>query len=186
MNVVLAQDPLLLKAALRRAMASCADVFDAAPLPETWDSDVPLAASNRNLFGVVPGGLNAWEKAFAYWLDGQANVEWWTRNPARPNAADDWSARIVLPETGAGFYPDFVVCVQGRPKRDGIALAETKERIESEDSAAKSRTEHREYGRALMVTYDEERDRFVRVEFAPHLNRNVQSNDLRPVDLASV
>ena len=62
-------------------------------------------------------------------------------------------------------------------------LAETKERIESEDSAAKSRSEHREYGRALMLSYDVSRDRFIRVEFAPDLGRNREVGPLRFDDL---
>lgn len=114
------------------------------------------------------------------WLDQQPRVLWWTRNLPRPNASDDWSARIVLPDSGRGYYPDFVVCVEGRRKPDGIALTDTKERIESEDSAAKSRSEHREYGRALMVSYDANSDRFLRVEFAPDLRRNREVGPLRP------
>ena len=42
--------------------------------------------------------------------------------------------RIMLPETGTGFFPDFVVCVDGRKKPDEIALADTKERIAAEDA----------------------------------------------------
>ena len=129
-NLVLVQFPTLLKDALRRAMQYCAEVIDAAALPETWDSPVPLLASPKNLYSVLPIGLNTWEQRFADWLDIQPRVLWWIRNLSRPNAANDWSARTVLPDTGRGYYPDFVVCVEGRPKPNGIALAETKERIE--------------------------------------------------------
>lgn len=93
--------------------------------------------------------------------------------------------RIVLPETGKGYYPDFVVCVDGRKKLDGIALAETKERIESDDSAAKSRTEHREYGRALMLTYDRQAARFIRVEYDTALGRNKVIAFLEPENLVT-
>jgi len=182
-NVVLVQFPTLLKDALRRAMQSCAEVVNAADLPKTWDSNVPLLQSTKNLYAVFPSGLNAWEQRFADWLDRQPRVLWWTRNLPRPNASDDWSARIVLPDTGRGYYPDFVVCVEGRRKVDGIALAETKERIESEDSAVKSRTEHREYGRALMVSYNPSSDRFLRVEFAPDLGRTREVGPLQADDL---
>ena len=48
------------------------------------------------------------------------------------------STPIVLPETGAGFFPDFVICVNGRKKLDGIALADTKERILGQDGEAKA------------------------------------------------
>ena len=67
--------------------------------------------------------------------------------------------------------------------RRGIGLAETKERIESDDSGIKSRTEHREYGRALMLTYDVERDRFLKVEYAAEVGRNREVGPLRPDDL---
>lgn len=113
----------------------------------------------------------------------QSLVLWWTRNLPRPNAVDDWSVRIVLPESGRGYYPDFVVCIDDRKHSNGIGLAETKERTETEDSSAKSRTEHREYGRALMVSYDADADRFIRVEFAPELGRNRAMGPLRPGDL---
>lgn len=179
LNLVLVQFPNLLPDAMRRAMAACAEVEDAAELPEVWGSPEPLTDSLRNLYGVMPAGLNRWEQRFADQLDAWPGVLWWTRNLPRPNAADDWSVRIVLPETGRGYYPDFVVCIDGRRRRDGIALAETKERIESEASAAKSRSEHREYGRALMLSYDIPTDRFIRVEFAPDLGRNKEVRPLR-------
>lgn len=185
LNLVLVQSPDMLRDALRRAMGACAEVIDAADLPLELTSGEPLMPSTRNLFGCMPDKLNTWEQAFADWLDRQHEVLWWLRNPARPNAADDWGVRIVLPETGRGYYPDFVVCVDGRKQRDGIALAETKERIETDDSIAKSRTEHKEYGRALMLTYDMRADRFIRVEYAPDLGRNREIGPLAPGDLVS-
>lgn len=75
------------------------------------------------------------------------------------------------------------MCVEGRPKPNGIALAETKERIEGKVSSAKSRTEHREYGRALMLSYDKNTDKFLRVEYAPEIERNREVGPLRPDDL---
>lgn len=183
LNLVLVQFPTLLKDALRRAMGACADVMDAAELPQEWLSQYELSTSPRNLYGIMPAGLNTWEQPFADWLDRHPRVLWWTRNLPRPTADDDWSVRIVLPETGRGYYPDFVVCVEGRPKPDGIALAETKERTETEQAAAKSRSEHREYGRALMLSYDVPSDRFIRVEYAPDLGRNREIGPLRPDDL---
>ena len=183
LNVILVQSPNLLKDALRRAMGACAEVVDASDLPAAWESPVPLSDSVRNLYGCMPQGLNRWELRFADWLDRQERVLWWTRNLPRPNAANDWSVRIVLPETGRGFYPDFVICVNGRKQPQGIGLAETKERIESDDSGIKSRTEHREYGRALMLTYDVEHDRFLKVEYAAEVGRNREVGPLRADDL---
>jgi type III restriction enzyme len=150
---------------------------------QAWESDVPLIGSPLNLYGCMPPGLNTWEQRFADWLDRQEQVSWWTRNPARPTAADDWSVRIVLPDTGRGFYPDFLVSVNGRKQPGGIGLVETKERTETADSAIKSRTEHREYGRALMLRYDAIADRFIRVEYAPDVGRNREVGPLQPEDL---
>jgi hypothetical protein len=182
-NVVLAQFPTMLREALRRAAGACAEVIDAADLPKTWDSAVALPESPRNLFGRMPSGLNTWEQRFAEWLDSERRVIWWTRNPARPNALVDWSVRIVLPESGRGYYPDFVVYVDGRRRGGGICLAETKERTETEASGVKSRTEHREYGRALMLADDPISDRFFKVEYATDIGRNREVGLLRSEDL---
>jgi type III restriction enzyme len=184
LNVILVKFPQLLRDALRRAAGACTEVVDAADLPRVWESPVALTESPLNLYGRIPAGLNTWELRFADWLDAQKDrIFWWTRNLPRPNAADDWSVRIVLPESGRGFYPDFVICVEGRKQRDGIGLAETKERTETQENAVKSRTEHREYGRALMVSYDAQADRFIRVEFAPEFGRNRDVGPLDPDDL---
>jgi hypothetical protein len=182
LHLILGQWPEITREALRRAMASCAEVIDAAPLPEFWESDTRLPESPLKLYAVLPLGLNTWEHPFAEWLDQQeGTVLWWVRNLSRPNAADDWSVRIVLPEDGRGFYPDFVVCVDGR--KCGIALAETKERMDSANTEAKTRTEHREYGRALMLAYDKPRNRFYRYEYSFERGGNYETGMLRREDL---
>lgn len=182
LHVVLGRWPELTREALRKAMAACTEVVDAAPLPEVWESPEALLESPLNLYGVIPQGLNTWEQAFAKWLDRQSDVvRWWTRNPSQPNAHNDWSVRIVLPETGRGFYPDFVVAVDGR--KSGLLLAETKERVDSADTEAKTRTEHREYGRALMLAYDTLRAQFYRYEYAFEQQRNREVGLLRADDL---
>ena len=166
-----------------RAMASCTEVVDAADLPEALESSIPLPESPLNLYGRLPP-MNTWETRFADWLDSQhGRVLWWLRNPSQPRMANAWAVRIMLPETGTGFFPDFVVCVDGRKRRDGIALADTKERIAAEDALVKSRTEHREYGKALILTYDSMNDRFTRVEFDAGLGRNREAAPLRVEDL---
>ena len=182
LHVVLGRWPEITREALRKAMAACTEVVDAAPMPEVWLSPEPLIESPLNLYGVIPQGLNTYEAAFAKWLDRQDDlVYWWSRNPSRPNAADDWSVRIVLPETGRGFYPDFVVSVDGR--KSGILLAETKERVDSANTELKTRTEHREYGRALMVAYDTQRAQFYKYEYMFDQQRNREVGLLRPDDL---
>ena len=182
LHVVLGRWPEITREALRKAMAACTEVVDAAPLPQVWTSQEPLVESPLNLYGVIPQGLNIWEEAFAKWLDRQSDmIQWWIRNPSRPTAADDWSVRIVIPETGRGFYPDFVVSVDGR--KAGLLLAETKERMDNADTELKTRTEHREYGRALMIAYDVQRAQFYRYEYVFDQQRNKEVGSLRSDDL---
>jgi type III restriction enzyme len=183
LNVILVRTPRLCRDAMLRAMASCTEVVDAADLPVAFESPYPLPESKLNLYGCVPP-MNTWETRFADWLDRQdGRVLWWLRNPSQPRMANAWAVRIMLPENGAGFFPDFVICVEGRKKPDGIALADTKERIEGEDAMVKSRTEHREYGRALILTYDLVDDKFTRVDFDAGLGRNREVAPLRFEDL---
>lgn len=164
LNVILSQSPELLRDALRRAVGACVEPVHAAPLPHEWPSPVALEPSPLNLYGVMPRGMNSWETAFARWLDRQSQyVEWWLRNVPNPNSPNDWGSRIALPDARGGFYPDFVIGVRGR--KAGLLLAETKERMESEDTLIKSRTEHRSYGRVLMIAWQEQHERFIRFEF---------------------
>lgn len=173
LDVILLRDETLLPAALRRATAQEATLRDAAAHPETFESDTALEESRANLYGVMPPDLTAWEQAFARWLDNaRGTVTWWLRNVQRGGAPNAWGVGIVLLETGGYFYPDFVVGVVGRRRPHGVLLAETKEPTETDDSARKSRTEHRAYGRAMMVRHEPTRDRFTRVEFDPALGRN--------------
>lgn len=183
LNVILIRTPRLCRDAMLLAMASCTEVVDAADLPAALESQRPLPESPLNLYGHMPP-MNTWETSFADWLDRQhGRVLWWLRNPPQPRMANAWAVRIMLPENGAGFFPDFVICVDGRKTLDGIALADTKERIAAEDAEAKSRTEHREYGRALILTYDAGDDRFTRVEFDRVHERNQEVAPLRVEDL---
>ena len=172
LDVILVREPHICRDALREAMSACMEVVDAEDLPDSLGSDEELPASPLNLYGCLPPRMNPWETRFADWLDAQeGRVSWWLRNPAFPNPEHRWGVRIMLPK-GRGYYPDFVVCVNGRARGGGIALAETKERTTTADSEVKARTEHREYGRALMLTYDAPADRFVRVEYDWSWNQN--------------
>jgi type III restriction enzyme len=108
---------------------------------------------------------------------------WWLRNKPQACANNAWAVRIVLPDTGGGVFPDFVICVDGRKKRDEIALTDTEERISDQDGEIKSRTEHREYGRALILTHDTVADRFTKVEFDAALGRNREGSFLEVNDL---
>ena len=50
-------------------------------------------------------------------------VEWWYRNPVRKPE----SAALYQWSSGVGFFPDFLVAVQGRKTGDGVADRDRKE-----------------------------------------------------------
>ena len=56
-DAILVRSPQLCRETMNRAMARCTVVVDAADLPETWDSEVPLEPSPLNLYGHRPTGL---------------------------------------------------------------------------------------------------------------------------------
>ena len=105
--------------------------------------------------------------AFAKWLDGDTLgiVRWWHRNlPRLP-----WSVNVPLPD-GRGFFPDFVVGINGRKTEDGALLADPKWGFDRMEEAPKAEVKHPAYGsvlvlyrerdfRWLTVRYDAERDR---------------------------
>ena len=105
--------------------------------------------------------------AFAAWLDGDTLgiVRWWHRNlPRLP-----WSVNVPLPD-GLGFFPDFVVGINGRKTEDGALLADPKWGFDRMEEAPKAGVKHPAYGsvlvlyrerdvRWLTVRYDAERDR---------------------------
>ena len=161
LNLLLAQNPCLLAEAQKAALAEFTKVEDAEMLPEEILSPVPLERSLKNLYGVIPAGLNRWERNFAQLLDNDLNgvVQWWHRNERQ----QDWSINVIRPD-GKGYYPDFVVAVKGRRKEDGIALVETKAQIEDTEAEMKVAAEHRCYGRPLMLHWENEQ-RWMTVRF---------------------
>lgn len=100
-------------------------------------------------YGCVPEGLNEWELAFVEFLDRDLSktIRWWHRNPVNK----PWSVRVLLPD-GRGFFPDFVIGVEGRKKGEGILLADPKFRFETDDEAPKALAEHIIYGRVLILS----------------------------------
>ena len=61
---------------------------------------------------------------------------------------------------GGRFFPDFIVGVKDRTvAKDGILLIGTKHAIGSVDSKIKAVIEHKEYGRALMIQWENWHDR---------------------------
>lgn len=149
LDVILATHPELLWEAQKAALAEHAEIYEAAELPAEISSSELLAHSPRNVYGVMPPGLNGWEKEFAELLDREPNqiVNWWHRNlPDKP-----WSVNVLMP-SGKGFYPDFVIGIEGRKTEDGTLLADPKERFETSQEAPKVLAEHQAYGRVMILT----------------------------------
>jgi len=107
--------------------------------------------SRLNVYGLLPQDLNDTERRFAETLDADitGTVTWWHRNePRKP-----WSVGIIMP-SGDRYYPDFIVGVNGRHHRDGMLLVEIKGNhiINYEDTWEKINAEHKQYGKPLMLT----------------------------------
>lgn len=168
LNLILALHPQALRSAMKQCLFRYAPVQDTfGPLPEEIAFAESPAASRFNAYGILPPDLNEWERAFAVLLDNDLSdtVRWWHRNPqSRPE-----SVCLPLP-SGRGYYPDFVVCLNGRKRGDGILLVETKERIYDSLAEEKVDAEHHYYGRPLMLTIEE--GRFLSVRFNPQTRRN--------------
>lgn len=118
-------------------------------VPQTMERDTPLVTSRLNVYRAVPPGLNSWETAFAGLLDADAAgvVRWWHRN--LPHKA--WSVQAVLSD-GRGFFPDFVIGIEGRNREDGALLADPKFAFELTQEQPKTHAEHPIYGRVLILS----------------------------------
>jgi type III restriction enzyme len=151
LDVLLSQHPELLRSAAKEAMAATAEIRDAGEIPGKIDSEVPLAASARNVYGCMPPGLNSWETEFGAYMDSDdtGSVLWWHRNPPRK----PWSINVLL-EDGRGFYPDFLVGINGRRKEQNGLLADTKYAWDTGREIPKMLAEHASYGRVVILTKD--------------------------------
>jgi len=151
LNLVLATRPELLDEARKRALHSCAELHQAEDLPKEIPSDDFLPRSRFNIYRVLPPDLNGWERPFAELLDSDTNevVLWWHRNPPRK----PYSVCVMLP-SGAGFYPDFIIGVQGRETPDHALLADPKYAFETSAEAPKSDALHQAYGKVLILHRD--------------------------------
>jgi len=65
LNVILATYPERLWDAQKRALAANLEIEPAEDLPASIATEEPLPRSPRNLYGVMPEGLNGWEREFA-------------------------------------------------------------------------------------------------------------------------
>ena len=179
LDVILATHPELLHEAQKAAHAEHAEILDAAELPAEISCAEPLARSPRNVYGVMPADLNGWEKQFAELLDRDGNqvVTWWHRNEPRK----DWSVNVLLPD-GSGFYPDFVIGIEGRKTEDGALLVDPKERFETSQQAPKVLAKHRTYGRVLILAKDGLR--WMTVGYDERARKPVLAREFRLADAA--
>ncbi|MBM4165166.1 MAG: DNA/RNA helicase [Lentisphaerae bacterium] len=151
LDVILATHPELLLEAQKAAHAKHAQILAADDLPSELVWAEPLPKSPRNVYGVMPAGLNTWEEPFAQLLDRDMNrlVKWWHRNePHKP-----WSVNVLMPD-GRGFFPDFVIGIEGRQTEDGGLLADPKLYYQRDDEAPKVLAEHRIYGHVMILSLD--------------------------------
>lgn len=151
LNVILATHPELLYEAQKAAIAKHAEVLEAAELPSEIIWPEPLPSSPNNVYGVMPPGLNTWEQPFAELLDRDVNevVKWWHRNEPR----QPWSVNVLMPD-GRGFYPDFIIGIEGRNTEESALLADPKLNFQRDDEAPKVLAEHRAYGRVMILVRD--------------------------------
>jgi superfamily II DNA or RNA helicase len=179
LDVILATHPELLWEAQKKALAVHAQILEAEELPTEIKSPEPLPVSPRNVYAVIPPGLNGWEKEFAELLDRDPNqiVNWWHRNlPDKP-----WSVNVLMPN-GKGFYPDFVIGIEGRKTEDSALLADPKERFETSQEAPKVLAEHRSYGRVLIVAKDGVR--WMTIGYDEKARKPVPAHEFRLADAA--
>lgn len=173
--------------AIKRAMLKHIEEYNAEPLPISINSDIELEYSRRNIYGVIPPDLGSWEIKFASWLDDNEanNINWWYRNPSRK----PYSVCIPIPGRTNKFYPDFIISVENRNKKDGIILIDTKERINDEEGIAVSKINatHPTYGKAIIIYLQEgkEDSKWYTVRYIESKEKNELDQILR-YDLLSI
>lgn len=177
-NVILATHPELLWEAQKQALASHMEIQEAEELPTEIASAEPLQKSPRNVYEVMPPGLNGWEREFAELLDRDPHklVNWWHRNlPDKP-----WSVNVLMP-SGKGFYPDFVIGIEGRKTEQSALLADPKERFLME--APKVLAEHQTYGRVMIIA--KEGVRWMTVGYDDKAQKPIFAREFTLIDAAA-
>ncbi len=181
LNVILTAHPELLYEAQKEALAANVEIEEAdEEIPSVLISESPLRNSRLNVYHRIPPGLNSWERDFAELLDADSAgvVNWWHRNPPR----QPWSVQVVL-ANGHGFFPDFIVGVQGRKKELGALLADPKFAFEITQELPKSHAEHPAYGRVLILNR-QGGAQWMTVRFDEKLQRAVLDREFRLADAA--
>lgn len=126
LDLVLARHPELLRHAFRAARLDEVQLREFA-LPDVLPFDAPGTPAQRNAYCRMPEDLNGDERAFAQLLDAEPRVRWWHRNRVGHSGQPPVSVGLFSWDDGAGFYPDFVVALDGREgSPGGIVLVEVK------------------------------------------------------------
>ena len=146
LELVLVRNPNLIRQAHKRCRASQIQL-QPVTLPAMHQSDYPLEPAKRNLYGIFPADLSPDELRFAEILDTSPEVVWWHRNSVRKPE----SVALYQWSSGLGFFPDFLVAVQGRKPGDGVALVEFKGPHLQQFDKEKAGAVHPHYGRVFMV-----------------------------------
>lgn len=148
LELVLVRNPQLLKNAHRRLRSE--DVVETkVSIPAFLESDVPLPVAKRATHRVFPSSLKSQEFEFAEYLDTANDIEWWYRNTVGAGRPD--SVSLYRWSSGQGFFPDFVIQVNGRTTGGGIALIEVKGPHLQHFDRAKAGARHAVYGKVFMV-----------------------------------
>lgn len=168
--LILVQNPKLLRAAEREALAKFAETVQSGTLPDAIYAEADLPPSRHNIYGVIPPGMNEWERKFAGLLDLDPDgyVLWWHRNePHKP-----WSVATTLPN-GHQFFPDFLVGIRERRKPEHVLLVDTKRAINDDVNAKiKAVVEHKAYGPTAILFYEAEHDRWMTVRYDEAKDKN--------------
>jgi hypothetical protein len=179
LNVILCARPDLLYMAQKTALAAHCEVEQTEEgLPAAMEYDSPLPTSRLNVYQVMPPDLNTWEQPFAELLDRdtQKIVLWWHRNlPHKP-----WSVQVVL-DSGNGFFPDFIIGVEGRKTEVGGLLADTKFAFEISQEKPKTYAEHPIYGRVLILNR-QGNAQWMTVRYDERLQKAVLDREFRLAD----
>lgn len=168
LDKLLAEYPDLLRSAQKRALATRVSTIEAGELPTRIVSEFSLPSSRLNIYKCFPDGLNSWEKLFAEMLDGDdtRTILWWHRNLPHK----EWSIKVVL-QDGTLFFPDFIVGVKERKRDAGGLLVDTKYAYDIKKELPKLLADHKSYGRVLIVSKDNQKERWEIAEWDTKLSK---------------
>lgn len=126
LDLVLARHPELLRQAFKSARLTDVQLREFS-LPDALPFDAPGVPARCNAYGRMPEDLNRDERAFAQLLDDERRVRWWHRNAVGHSGQPPKSVGLYSWDDGAGFFPDFVVSIDGREgSPGGVVLVEVK------------------------------------------------------------